>query len=863
MMPMSHMPGAPPHDAFRPQRRRVALAPSSIQPVGALTWQRLSSMIMMLNHPAMIGCRQMCLLPSTGHSTPEPAPHPAFSSLSGRTSGLLVPLTSLVGRERELAIARGLLGRPDLRLLTLTGPGGIGKTRLALQLAADLADAFADGVRFVPLESVPDASLVAAAIAHAVNVQPTGGAPMHDAMTSALHAAEILLVVDNFEHVLAAASVLTGLLASCPRLTILVTSRVLLRVTGEHAMAIPPLTLPDPHSSLSLDELVRSPAIQLFAERAQAVDVTFALSETIAPRVAEICRRLDGLPLAIELVAPRVRHLALPELLDRLGRRLPLLTGGSRDQPSRLQTMRNAITWSYDLLAPQEQLLVRRLAVFTGGFSLEAAEQVAGDGPGEDDLELLTSSVFDGLGTLIDASLLQTELPADGAARYRMLETIREFALERLEASGEADQIRRAHAACFLALAERYEYAALIPAGDQVLALLEAEHGNFRTALDWLLGAGEIELLLRFTAALGRFWSDLGHYQEGRDWLERSLAHDGAVADRANALVALGMIELYQGMHGKAEVSLTEGLAGCREQGNIFNAGMALLGLGGLATLEGDFGRGTALLEECLVVSRSVSDRRLAGIMGGWALINLVVVARALGDNSLAGERLTESLRRMRDAGYAAGIIMALGDLGDLARDQGDHLRALELYREALSLSWGRPGSRVVTDVIEAVGIVAIAVGQAERGASLLGASEALRERVGLRFRVVENQVALELALISARGAFGEEAFATAWAVGRSLEPAQALEEAIKPFPTPAASTGESLFNASLTPRETEVLHLLAIGQTDPAIAATLFLSVRTVENHVAHILTKLGVRTRTAAVLAAGLVPPAFDLPA
>ncbi|MDQ3656083.1 MAG: protein kinase, partial [Chloroflexota bacterium] len=380
----------------------------------------------MTNHLATIGCRHMALPPSIERSGPEQAPRPARSSLSGGATGLPVPLTSLVGRDRELALARELLRRPDIRLLTLTGPGGIGKTRLALRLAADLAGAFADGVRFVPLEAVRDPSLVAAAIAQTVDVQPTGGAPMHNAMTSVLQAADILLVVDNFEQVLAAAPVLTGLLASCPRLTILVTSRVLLRVTGEQALAIPPLTLPDPQSSLSLDDLVRAPAVQLFAERAQAVDVTFALSETVAPRVAEICRRLDGLPLAIELVAPRIRHLALPDLLDRLGRRLPLLTGGSRDQPSRLQTMRNAITWGYDLLAPQEQLLIRRLAVFTGGFTLEAAEQVAGEGPsgpGDDDARLDIPSVVDGLGTLIDASLLQTEIPSGAATRYRMLET--------------------------------------------------------------------------------------------------------------------------------------------------------------------------------------------------------------------------------------------------------------------------------------------------------------------------------------------------------------------------------------------------------------------------------------------------------
>jgi len=679
---------------------------------------------------------------------------------------------------------------------------------------------------------------------------------MHDAMTSVLQAAEMLLVVDNFEHVLAAAPVLTGLLASCPRLTILVTSRVLLRVAGEQALAIPPLTLPDPQSSPALDDLVRSPAIQLFTERARAVDVTFALSEAIAPQVAEICRRLDGLPLAIELVAPRVRHLALPDLLDRLGQRLPLLTGGSRDQPSRLQTMRNAITWGHDLLTPQEQLLIRRLAVFTGGFTLEAAEQVAGEG-------LDTPPVVDGLGTLIDASLIQTDIPSSGAGRYRMLETIREFALERLEASGEAGQIRRAHAVYFLALAERNESADLFPDGDRVLARLEAEHANLRAALGWLQEADEVSLLLRLAAALGRFWLGFGHYQEGRDWLVRALAPDRAAADRAKALVALGYIQIYLGMDQEAETSLTEGLAGCRDQGDTFKAGRALVGLGALATLRGDFDRGAAHLEECLAAAQTVTDLRLAGIMEGWALINLAVIDRSLGNFDLANGRLREALRRMRDAGDTAGTIMSLVDLGDLARDRGDHARALGLYREALGLVRERLSTPGVTYVIEGVGVVAVAVGQAERGAWLLGAAEALRERTGLRYRVVENQVALEHALTAAGAALGEEAFATAWTAGRSLGPAQALEAALEPLPIPDGSTGGPITGVSLTPRETEILQLLAAGQTDATIAATLFISVRTVENHVAHILAKLGVRTRTAAVQAAGLVPPAPDLPA
>ncbi|CAA9548023.1 MAG: hypothetical protein AVDCRST_MAG33-640 [uncultured Thermomicrobiales bacterium] len=813
----------------------------------------------------------MAQAPTIGRSGSEQARHPAFASLPAGATDLPHSLTSLIGRDRELSLARELIGRPSVRLLTLTGPGGIGKTRLALQLAVDLAETFTDGVRFVPLESVRHPSLVAATIAQTVNVQPTGSGAMHDAMTSALQASNMLLVVDNFEHVLAAAPVLTGLLANCPHLTILVTSRVLLRVTGEHALAIPPLTLPDPQSSRSLDDLAQSSAIQLFVERAQAVDGTFVLSDSSAPRVAEICRRLDGLPLAIELVAPRVRHLALPELLDRLGQRLPLLTGGSRDRPSRLQTMRNAIAWSHDLLAPGVQLLLHRLAVFTGGFSLEAAEQVANWGreeQGGGDRLLDTFDVFDGLGTLIDASLLHLEIAAGGSARYRMLETIREYALERLDTVGEAATTRRTHAAWFLAFAERHEFGNLLSGDEWVLALLETEHANMRAALAWFEEAGDVGSLLRLAAALGHFWISLGHYQEGRVWLERALALDARAGVQARILVSLGGVTLYLGMLEEAKTSLTAGLAGCRDQSDPFNAARALIRLGAVATAQGDIAQSTVLLEECLTVSRTVPNPRLAAIMGGWALINLAVTARTLGDLALAEERVTEALGRMRHAAYTAGTIMALGDLGDLAHDRANHTRALALYREALGLGWERPGTREVTDVIESVGIVAIAVGQAERGAQLLGAADALRERMGLRFRVGVNEVSHERALTTARAALVEAAFTAAWASGRSMGPAQALEAAIEPFPVPTvAAVGRladgPLRGASLTRRETEILNLLAAGQTDATIAATLFLSVRTVENHVSHILAKLGVRTRAAASQAAGLDAPASDLTA
>jgi non-specific serine/threonine protein kinase len=827
--------------------------------------------------------------PRTERSVPEHAPRPVLPPLSGGTIGLPAPVTSLVGRDRELALAQALLRRPELRLLTLTGPGGMGKTRLALRLAADLAGDFADGASFVSLASVLDAGLVATAIARAIGIYETGPTPMRDALTTALRGADALLVLDNFEHVLAAASVITDLLTRCPRLKILVTSRVLLRVAGEHTIPVPPLSLPDLGAEPSFADLVGAEAVRLFADRAQAVAPPFALTETTAPPVVEICRRLDGVPLAIELAASRVRHLPLPVLRDRLSQRLPLLTGGARDQPSRLQTMRNAIAWSHDLLAPEVQVLFRRLAVFVGGFSLEAGELVGSEVIREpcEENQVGAPAVFDGLAALIDASLLRTAIGADGAARYQMLETIREYALEQLAASDEPAAIRRAHSAYFLALAERNEFADLLPDSNRVLALLEAEHANLRAALAWLEETDERESLPRLATALGRFWSSQGHYQEGRGWLEPVAAPESAASesDRAIALVHLGMIEVYQGASREAETRLTAGLAGCRACGLAYHTAQALLGLGALASLQRDQERGTTLLEECLTAAQTIADRRLAEIMAGLALCNLAEVDRARGNHELATAHSEEGLRRLRDAGHIEGMIAALGLLGDLARDRGEHARALQLYREALDVGREHPGRRVVIEVIQAKGIAMVAVGQAERGARLLGATEALRERIGLRYRVAENKVALEQAAAAARAALGEPAFTAAWSAGRTLQPRQAVAEALAVIGPPTGSLGTSLSRASagdqavasatapagrpgthaatgasLSPREREVLALLATGQTNPAIAETLFISARTVERHAAHIFAKLGVSTRTAAVaaaLAAGLLTP------
>ncbi|MGH2616235.1 MAG: helix-turn-helix domain-containing protein, partial [Thermomicrobiales bacterium] len=403
--------------------------------------------------------------------------------------------------------------------------------------------------------------------------------------------------------------------------------------------------------------------------------------------------------------------------------------------------------------------------------------------------------------------------------------------------------------------------AKLLPDGDRALALLEAELANLRVALAWLEERGDAAAFLRLAGSLGHFWSVQGHYHEGRGWLQRALAQGGATsaADRAKALVALGMIEAYQGADAEALTHLGEGLARCRMEGDRFHEATALIGLGALTIAQGDDARGAVLLEEAITAAHAIADQRLAQIMAGWGLLNLAVIPRAQGNYARAAELLEAALHLERDAGYVAGMILALGDLGDLARDQGDHPRAMERYREALELGQENPGTRVVGDVIEAVAILAALAGEAARSARMLAAAEAQRERIGLHFRVKENQVALQQAITAARATLGEPAFAAAWASGRTLTPRQAAAAALEPFVLPV-----SLSHVSLTPREAEILQLLASGMTDPAIAAALFISVRTVENHVARIFAKLGVRTRTAAVTTAisrGLVDPTGGL--
>ena len=606
-----------------------------------------------------------------------PADFPALRLADDHPTNLPTALTSLVGREQEIADIIRLLARA--RLVTLTGPGGTGKTRLALAVAEQAQGRHADGVWFVDLSPVTDTSLVASGIAQPLGIREREGHSLGEALKAYLREKRLLLVLDNFEQVVEAAPLVRELLAASAGLTVLITSRSALRVSGEHEYAVPPLPVPDAVHLPTPDVLRQNPAVVLFEQRARAVRADFVVTDENVVAVADICARLDGLPLAIELAAARIRSLSPEAIRNRLDGRLKLLTGGPRDVSARQQTLRGTIQWSYDLLDRAERVLFRRLAVFAGGCTLEAAEAVCN---ADADLSL---DVLDGLAALVEKSLLRQRDGPGGEPRFTMLQTVRDFATELLEASTEEDALRRRHATYFLALGEAAEVHFRGPDEHQWLAWLAVDYDNLRAALVWSVAKDDAEAAMRLAGALRNFWLARGLLTEGREWLERALALPGATSRtvaRAKALSARGFLANGQDDQQTVRPSLEEALTISEELGDRAGMTTALWFLGLTLQKQGDIDAARRLLEQMLTLAREVGDQVATGDALRW----LAVVAARDDDRVGARTLLEEGMMLARATGDRSGLAHALIVLGELARLDADFETTEAVNREAVAL---------------------------------------------------------------------------------------------------------------------------------------------------------------------------------
>jgi predicted ATPase/DNA-binding CsgD family transcriptional regulator len=772
-------------------------------------------------------------------SAPVPLPLAAWHPVP---SGPPRPLSSLVGRERETAAVRDLFLRDGERLVTLIGPGGVGKTRLALRVVEEIAGRFADGAIFVPLAAVTDPELVPAAVARELGIHEAGDLPVLTTLVRLLRERSLLLVLDNLEQVVHAGPAIAELLAACPQLVVLVTSRTALRLSGECEFPVPPLALPDPTPGAAADA-ADSDAIRLFVLRARSVNSEFALTADNAPIIAAICRRLDGLPLAIELAAARAKVLSPPALLARLEGRLDLLAHGPRDLPARQRTMRDAVAWSYDLLSAGEQALFRRLSIFVGGFTLEVAEAVESEGGAA------APSVFDGITTLVDHSLVRLAGVADGDPRFEMLETISAYGRERLEESGNEAPVRDAHAAYFLALAAEACIAFEGPGRAAARERVAREHDNLRAALSWVVEREDAEVAQRLVTQLARFWVVLGHVTEGRAWLDRAVALDGSseMGTRADALCWAAQFASHQNAVERAESLASEALAVAGEGGYERGMAMALHQLGQAAHRRGDLEAAAALYEDAVARFRRLGEP----IWEGAALRDLGVVAGAQGAHERATAYHEQALAVWRRLDHPWGVPAALRDLADEALCRGDAAAALPLYRESLE-RWLLLGETLhVAGSLLGPATVALESGQAERAARLLGASAALHEAIGA-MPPADLPGDLGNGPERARAVLGEAAFETAWSAGRAFSIDEVIADALAvtaPSPSSPVAPAVTEGDRGLTRREREVLRLLVDGRSNREIASALSISPRTVGKHVEGILAKLGVESRTAAV--------------
>jgi predicted ATPase/DNA-binding XRE family transcriptional regulator len=696
---------------------------------------------------------------------------PAPSATATVSSTLPAPLTPLVGRERQVETASGILRRRETRLLTLTGPGGVGKTRLALEVVQRSADDFPDGATFVALAPLDDADLVITTISRTLGLREAGGSSPRDTLRAYLGGRELLLVLDNFEHVMGAAPEVAGLLGSCPGLILLVTSRAPLRLRGERECLVPPLAVPDPSHAPDVETVHGAPAARLFLDRAREASSTFLLTHKNAASVAAICWRLDGLPLALELAAAQARFLGPTDLLSRLDRALEA-GGGARDLPERQRTMHATLDWSYHLLSEPERTLFRRLSVFAGGFSLKVAEGAGAGGEVgvEDALKLL--------GRLVEQSLVSVEPGAGaGEVRYGMLEPVRQYALARLQESGEEEQIRARHAAYFGDLAMRA--GPELKGANQVVWLerLAREHDNLRAALSWLLGRGEAERVAWIGWEIHRFWSVRGHTGEGRRWMERALVRPDHLSHgaRARALYVVSMLSYVRGEVDRTVEAVEESIAASRAAGDSEALATALQGRGLTALSGGALDAAEKPLREALAMFREQDDRSGASL----GLVGLAQVELARGDPNRAAGLLAEAEGLSRSAGDWFTLTAALSSKALGSRLGGDEARTAALLRESVGLAGNLGDAWHV--VYGATGLAGVAArqGRAEYAARLFGAVEALCETMGVDVPSPAWRALNERDLARAREQLDAGTFDAAWAEGRAMTLEKVVAEAL------------------------------------------------------------------------------------